>query len=140
MNIGVDYLLSFYDATSGGLIEFGDIQDVKITAMKHDIKSSPYNQLPRFAYVPDGYKFDFTITRNGSLLEDLAVKFSQDFNNGKVQGSGYLNETITNPDGTVSRYQYKKFVMFLNSHGDISRDKVVTLTAEGMASEKIQIA
>ena len=140
MNIGVDYTLSLYDTTAGGLIEFGDIQDVKITAIKHDIKSSPYNQVPRFGYVPDGYKVDFTITRNSSLLEDLAVRFSQNFNNGQVQGAGYLNESITNPDGSISRYQYTNFVLFLNSHGDISRDKVVTLTAEGMASDKIQIA
>jgi hypothetical protein len=30
--------------------------------------------------------------------------------------------------------------VFLTSHGDISRDKVVTLTLEGMASDKVTIA
>jgi hypothetical protein len=140
MNVGVDYSITYYDTNSGGLITLGDVQDVKITAMKHDIKSSPYNQVPRFGYVPDGYKIDFTITRNGSILEDLMVAFSANFNAGNVQGAGYLNETINNADGSISRYQYTNFVVFLTSHGDISRDKVVSLTLEGMASDKIPIA
>lgn len=140
MNVGVDYAISYYDSTSGGLINLGDVQDVKITAMKHDIKSAPYNQVPRFGFIPDGFKIDFTITRNGSSLEDLMVTFSANFNAGSVNGAGYLNETINNPDGSVSRYQYTNFVVFLTSHGDISREKVVTLTLEGMASDKVKIA
>jgi hypothetical protein len=140
MNVGVDYTITYYDSTTGALINLGDIQDVKITALKHDIASKPYNQVPRFGYVPDGFKIDFQITRNGPTLEDLMVTFSQNFNQGNVQGSGYLNETINNADGTISRYQYTGFVVFLTSHGDISREKVVTLTLEGMASDKVKIA
>lgn len=140
MNVGVDYFITYYDSTSGALINLGDVQDVKIAALKHDIKSAPYNQPPRYGFVPDGYKIDFTITRNGSSLEDLMVLLEANFNAGNVQGAGYLNETINNPDGSISRYQYKNFVVFLTSHGDISREKVVTLVLEGMASQKIKIA
>jgi hypothetical protein len=140
MNVGVDYTITYYDSVSGGLINLGDVQDVKVAAMKHDIKSAPYNQVPRYGYIPDGFKVDFTITRNGSILEDLMVAFSAAFNAGNVQGAGYLNETIINADGSVSRYQYTNFVVFLTSHGDISREKTVTLVLEGMASDKVKIA
>lgn len=140
MNVGVDYTITYYESASGGLINLGDVQDVKIAAMKHDIKSAPYNQVPRYGYIPDGYKIDFTITRNGSILEDLMVAFSAAFNAGNVQGAGYLNETIVNADGSIRRYQYTNFVVFLTSHGDISREKTVTLVLEGMASDKVPIA
>jgi hypothetical protein len=140
MNVGVDYTITYYESVSGGLINLGDVQDVKIAAMKHDIKSAPYNQVPRFGFVPDGYKIDFTITRNGSVLEDLMVAFSASFNAGNVNGAGYLNETINNADGSISRYQYTNFVVFLTNHGDISREKTVSLTLEGMASDKVKIA
>ena len=140
MNVGVDYSITFYNADTGALVELGDVQSVKITAMKHDIKSSPFNSLPRFGFVPDGYKVDFTIQRQGPILEDLMVTFSQNFQAGRVTGSGFLNETINNADGSVSRYQYTNFVVFLTDHGDISREKVVTLTLEGMASDKVKIA
>lgn len=140
MNVGVDYSLNYFDASSGGLIELGDVQEVKIVAMKHDISSKPYNQPPRFGFVPDGYKIDFTITRSGPILEDLMVLLEANFNAGNVLAPGFLNETINNADGTVSRYQYGNFVVFLTSHGDVSREKVVTLSLEGMASTKKKLA
>ena len=140
MSVGVDYTLSYYDSSSGKLIDFGDVQNVTISAQKHDIKSAPYNKVPRYGYIPDGFQLSFTITRTGPVLEDLMVKFSANFNAGNVIGTGYLNQTIGNPDGSVSRYQYTNVVLFLTDHGDISREKVITLKLEGRASDKIAIA
>ena len=140
MNVGVDYSITYYDANAGQLVNLGDVQNVTITAQKHDIASRPYNNVPRFGYIPDGFKISFTITRAVSTLEDLMVLYSKNFNAGNVLSPGYLNETIGNADGTVSRYQYTNFVVFLDDHGDISREKVVTLKLEGMASDKISIA
>jgi hypothetical protein len=140
MNVGVDYSISYFEGSSGQLINIGDVQNVRITAQKHDISSRPYNQVPRFGYVPDGFKIDFTVTRIGSTLEDLMVTLSQQFNAGNVLSPGFLNESIINPDGSVRRYQYTNFVVFLTDHGDISREKVVTLKLDGMASDKVQIS
>jgi hypothetical protein len=140
MSVGVDYSLSFYEGSSGVLVDLGDVQNVQITAMKHDIKSMPYNQVPRFGFVPDGFRVEFTITRTGAVLEDFMALFNKNFNAGSIIKPGYLNQTITNPDGSVSRYQYTNFVVFLTDHGAISRDKTVTLKLEGMASDKVQIA
>ena len=140
MNVGADYSFSFYDGLTNALFTITDIQDVKITEQKHDIKSSPYNDDPRFGFVSDGFRVDFTIVRTSSALEDRSIALANAFRNGKVIKPGYFNQTINNPDGTVSRYQYTNFVVFLPDHGDISREKVVQLKAEGMASKKIQIA
>jgi hypothetical protein len=68
------------------------------------------------------------------------VAAAQNFNQGKVVKPGYLQQTITNPDGSITRYQYTKMVIFLTDHGKIARDTVVTLTLEGYASDKVQIA
>lgn len=140
MNVGVDYSISFYDVATGTVIDLGDVQSVTITASKHDIKSQPYNGVPRYGYVPDGFRVSFSITRTGPEIEDYMVAFAQNFNQGNISSSGFLNQTIKNPNGSVSRYQYTGFVIFLTDHGDISREKNVTLKLEGMASDKIQIA
>jgi hypothetical protein len=95
--------------------------------------------VPRYGYVNDGFKIDFTITRTGAVLEDLMVALARS-SMPATSAPGFLNETINNPDGSISRYQYTNFVVFLTDHGDISRDKVVTLTLEGMASTKVQIS
>jgi hypothetical protein len=140
MNVGVDYSLNYFDGTSGALLNLGDVQNVNIVALKHDIKSMPYNDDPRYGYVADGFKIDFTITRTGSDLEDFMVAAAQNFNQGKVQKPGFLQQTIVNPDGSIRRYQYTKMVIFLTDHGKIARDAVVTLALEGYASSKVQIA
>lgn len=140
MNTGVDYALFYFDGASGALVDLGDVQNVDIKALKHNIKSQPYNRQPRYGYVPDGFQIDFTITRTGSALENFMVASAANFNAGGIQKPGYLQETINNPDGTISRYQYTEMVIFLDDHGTISRDKPVTLKLEGMASDKVQIA
>ena len=140
MNTGTDYSLIYYDGNTGALVNLGDVQNVKITALKHDIASKPYNTVPRYAYVGDGFKIDFQITRTGPDLEVFMATAAANFNAGAVQQPGYLQQTITNPDGSITRFQYTKMVIFLTDHGDISRDKPVTLVLEGMASDKVQIA
>jgi len=137
MNVGRDYTILYYDANQGLIQSLGDIQNVRITAQKHDIASRPYNQPPRFDYIPDGYRIDFTITRTGNQMEGLMVINEANFNNGQIMSPGYLNETITNPDGTLSRYQYQNFVVFMTDIGDISRERVVSQRMEGMASVKV---
>ena len=140
MNVGTDYTFLYYDGMTGALVQMGDVQNVRITAQKHDLAARPYNNFPRYGYAPDGFKIDFTITRNVSTLEDLMVTFANNFQNGTLIRPGYLNESTNNWDGTISRYQYVNFVTFLTDHGDISREKIVTIKFEGMASKKIQIA
>lgn len=140
MNTGTDYSVQFYDGTSGVLVSLGDVQDVRIHAMKHDIKSAPFNGPPRFGYVPDGYAIEFTITRTGPVLEQFFQNLSQNFDNAQVATAGVLNESVVNPDGTISRYQFQNFVVFMPELGELSRDKVVTLRVEGRASTWAKIA
>lgn len=139
MNTGVDYSLFYYDGARGALVNLGDVQNVKIVALKHDIKSQPYNNRPRYGYVPDGFKIDFTITRTGSELEDFMVAAEANFNAGKVQKPGFLQQSVVNPDGSISRYQYQDMVIFLTDHGNIDRDKATTMSLEGYASEKVPL-
>lgn len=139
MNVGVDYAFGYFDGTQGALVDLGDVQMIRLTALKHDIKSMPYNAVPRYGYVPDGFKMDFTITRTSAVLENLMVLFETNFQAGAIMQPGYLSETINNPDNTLSKYQYTNFVVFLTDHGDISREKVVTLRLEGYASQKTRL-
>jgi hypothetical protein len=137
MNVGVDYSLQYFDGNTQQIVNLGDVQNVRISAQKHSIVNRPFNNVPRFGYVPDGFKIDFTITRATSTLEDLMVTFSKNFNAGNVVQPGFLTETIKNADTTVRIYQYTNVVIFLDDHGDISREKTVTLKLEAMASDKI---
>ena len=139
-SVGVDYAFGYYDGNTSSLVDLGDVQSVKISALKHDIANRRYNGVPRFDFIPDGYKITFSITRTTAALENLAVLRESNFNQGIGSATGYLSETVTNTDGSINRYQYTGFVWFLIDHGDISREKVVTIAGEGMASQKVQIS
>lgn len=139
-SVGVDYSFGFYDGNTGTTVDLGDVQNVSVKAQNHPIKSQPYNGPPRFDYIPDGYKIDFTITRTVAVLEDLAVVREARFNQGLGNKPGYLSQSVNNTDGTVSRYQYTGFVFFLTDHGEVSREKTVTIKGEGMATQKVKIA
>lgn len=140
MSTGQDYAVFFFDGNTGNLVSLGDVQDVHVHSMTHLIKTSPYNNPSRYGYIYDGYKVDFTITRSGAELEDFFVAAEANFNAGALQKPGVLQETVTNPDGTISRYQYTNFVIYMPDRGQISKDKPVTMTVEGHASQKIKIA
>lgn len=140
MTVGRDYSFGYYDANTGQVVDLGDVQNVKVSAMKHDIASRPYNGAPRYGYVPDGYTFNFEITRTNQKLEEFALDQTSRFNNGEAIEAGFLNETVRNPDGTVSRYQYRGFVFYVTDLGTIQRETTVKMTAVGMASDKVKIA
>ncbi len=140
MNVGRDYTFGFYDGNTGTIVDLGDVQNVRVTANYHDIASRPYNDVPRFGYIPDGYSISFTITRTGPELEEFQLAASQRFNDGAIVKPGFLNETVTNQDGTVSRYQYTGFCFKVTDLGDISRESVVKMTCTGLASAKVKIA
>ena len=140
MNTGVDYTFGYYDANTGQVVDLGDVQNVKITRNKHQLKSTPYNAPPRFGYVEDGFNINFTITRTGAALEDFSLNQAAAFDAGSVIKAGYLSQSVNNPDGSVSRYQFTGFVFFMDDPGDVAREKQVTITCEGAASKKVKIA
>ena len=138
--IGVDYSFGYYDASTKSLVDLGDIQSVDIKAQKHDLKNMPYNASPKYDYIPDGYRVTFQITRTNAQLEQIAAQRELKFNAGQTIPAGYLQKTVTNVDGSTSIFQYTGFVIFLGDHGAVSREKLVTLNVEGMASRMVQLA
>lgn len=140
MNVGIDYSFGLFDVNTNALVDLGDIQNVVLTANKHDIKSMPYNNVPRFGYVPDGFKGTFTLLRTKADIEDLAILLAQNFQAGAVVQAGYLNQSVSNPDGSARRYQYTRCVFFLTDHGTISRETTVKQTVEWWASDKVRIS
>jgi hypothetical protein len=139
-SVGIDYTLTFYDTVSGAAIDLNDVQSVKITAAKHEIVSRPYNSVPKFGFIPDGYRFAFAIVRTDENLEAYQLAQENLFYSGAPSKAGYMNETIQEADGSVSRYQYTGFVMWVDEIGDFTRESNVKMQCVGYASKKVQIA
>ena len=137
--VGQSYTIGLYDGSIGSLIDLGQVQNFRSTAQKHNIKSMPYNAPPIYGYIPDGFQGRFTIVRTSPALENLFLRLVALFNNGGDLIPGYINETIRETGGALSRYQYSNSVYFLTESTDVSRDKNVSITVEWMASEKLNL-
>lgn len=140
LSVGRDYQFGIFDQNSNTIVDLGVVETVKVTANKTDIKAMPYNSDPIFGYIPDGYKISFSLKRTGATLENLSLALQELFRSGKPINSGYFNEVVTNPDGSISRYVYEGFVFWLTEVADVSREKNVAQTVEAMASFKRQVA
>ena len=140
MNVGADYSLMYYDGTSGQLINLGDVQDVSITAPNHQVNSRPYNNVPRFGYVPDGYSGSFQIVRTKADVEQLQIRLSTLFNTGGTVLPGFINYTVNNSDGSVSRYQIVGAVFWLNKIASGAREKVIDQAVEWLGSDSVLVA
>ena len=138
--IGVDYSVSFFDGVTGQLQDLGDVQNFTLTTLKHDLKNMPYNGDPVYDYMSDGHRFSFTITRTDSRWDQFQATREANIRNGIKNTSGTVQKSITNADGTVSRFQYQKAVMWVTDLGDVSREKLVQVKMEGYASSMVQIA
>lgn len=140
MNLGVDYVFGLFDKNTGKILNLGDIQSISMVAHKTDVKSMPYNTMPRYAHVPDGYSGTFELVRTAPDMENLQIALNAAFNAGSVMQPGFIAETVNNPDGSVSKYQYINVDFFMTNPGVVSRDNVVKQTITWMASDKVQIA
>jgi hypothetical protein len=138
-NIGIDFSIQFFDGVTGALQDLGDVQNFKMTAMKHDLKNMPYNNNPIYDYINDGHHCTFTITRTDSRWDIFQATREANILAGIVNTSGTLQKTI-NDGVTTSRFLYTQFVFWVPELGDISREKLVQVQAEGYASAMIQIA
>src|SRR5581483_2231262 len=140
INIGFDYSFGYYEANTGQIIDFGDIQSFKEDMLKHDVASHPYNGLPRFGYVPAGHRGTFTIKRVGSQLDSLAIQLKNIFYAGANVQAGYISRVTNNGDGTISQWQYTLAVFWLNQVSSGSREREIDQEVEWMASDLIQLS
>lgn len=139
-SVGQDYTIGLYDFNTATDVPLGSVQDFKESALKHDIKNMPYNQVPVYGYIPDGYSGTFTIVRTGPALENLHLQIKNNFNNGKSILAGYINQTINESGGAQSRYQYINVVFFLTDSGTVQRDQNIKMTMAWMASDKVLVS
>lgn len=94
---------------------------------------------PRHRQSPDGWEGSFSIDRFDSGIEDHFIALDEAYYRGENTYGGTIQETINNPDGSVSQYRYTGVELNLTSVGDRSPDDEVAYTVEFMASQKIRV-
>lgn len=125
---------------AGGLRRFSGV--VGFTSRQNTRKESSHgiDGISRFQYIPQGWEGTITIDRFDRLLDDTINEFENLYLEGGHVPGCWINETIREPDGTVSQWRYENVVFSLPDAGAKEQDKKIAMRLEWSASfrKKIQ--
>jgi hypothetical protein len=91
------------------------------------------------AELPKGWEGSFEVERGTSALDDFISTLEQNFFNGSGTQAGMMYQYITEPDGSVSTYQFDGVVFKLSSAGAWKGDSSVREKLEFFATRKRRI-
>jgi hypothetical protein len=107
--------------------------------MKREAVSRPLNGPPIFLYMPDGWRGTFGVDRQHSTLESFQAQLEASFFAGTNLLSGTILETITEPNGTTSHYQYTGVMLWVEDPGAAMAERKITQRVEWCATTLKQV-
>lgn len=137
-SVGRDVTLGI-DTSTGPLVislitGFNSKQDV----IKKRIKGLDGKARP--VTFPDGWSGRFEVEREDATLDTFFAKLEANYYAGEDAPTITITETITEPDGSVSQFQYTQCVLTLSDAGDWKGDDTVKQTLEFEAVQRIQLS
>lgn len=135
-------------------------RDVTLVVILPDGSSLPLGKVTGFSSKPDtstqkikgldgvvdnlrfyeGWSGSFTTKRRGPELDSYFAQAESNYYAGADEPPAVLQQTIAEPDGTVSQFRYERVILNLDDAGDWSADKEVDVKVSFMASKRIQQA
>ena len=88
----------------------------------------------------DGWSFSFKLERRSAVIDQYFAASEASFYAGEEDASATLQQTITEPNGTVSQYRFERVLLKYDDAGDWAGDKSVSQSVSGMAARRIQQA
>lgn len=89
--------------------------------------------------LPKGWEGSFEVERGTSILDDFVIGLEQNFYNGTSIQTSTMYQYITEPDGSVSTYQFDGVVFKLSNAGTWKGDASVRQKLDFYASRKRRI-
>jgi len=83
-----------------------------------------------------GWKIDIEIDRFDSTLDDFWAAAEDAYYSGQNLPWGYIQETISEPNGGTSQYRYEKVAYKVTDLGAREGDKVIKMKLEALASRR----
>ena len=102
-------------------------------------RSDPLNSVPVEFNTPAGWRGQFQVDRGSSTLDDLVVAIEAAFWNAGVIGSGTIYQYVTEPNGSLSTYEFTGVALTLANSGHYRAENIVTQTVNFFASQRSRI-
>jgi hypothetical protein len=119
-----------------------DLRDVIGFQAEQQVKlqrSDPLNSAPVEFNTPAGWRGQFQIDRGSSALDDLVAAIEAAFWNAGTIGSGTIYQYVSEPDGSMSTYEFVGVALTLANSGHYKAESIVTQTVNFFASQRNRI-
>ena len=138
LSLGRD--ISFIITTStGNLPVTVNATDYNIKQLTKDLKSEPIGSPTIYGVAYDGWSISMKIQRANPLIDQYFAQREADYWAGVNLLSSTIFETIDEPNGLRSQYQYTGVVLKYDEAGDWKSNEFVRIGLSGMASRRIRI-
>lgn len=87
----------------------------------------------------EGWTGTCMVERKDSVIDQYFCQLESDYFAGVQEGEVTITETITEQDGSISQFRYRKVLLKLDDAGAWEGDKSVKRTVTWVASRKIQL-
>lgn len=135
-SVGRDVSLVIF--SSAGIIGTAGLKDFRSQQITAEIKQPLITGVNLYAYLPEGWQGSATFVRMDASLDDFFAQNEAAYYAGQAVPNGQINETITNPDGSISSYTYTGLALKFDSPGEWVGNKEVDQKIAFMASRRIK--
>lgn len=134
LSVGRDIVLNF--TNSSGSITTNRIKMFSAKQKTSNRETAALDGINRHINIPMGWEGNFEMERTSSVIDNYFANVEQIYYSGQNIPTISITETITNPDGSISQFQYIGVVMTLESSGDWKADEYVTQKVQFSAQQK----
>jgi hypothetical protein len=102
---------------------------------------TPLGGLPiHMSFMEGGWEGSFEVSRASGELDSYFATMEANYYAGANQPSGFIQQTISEVDGTVSTFQYQGVVLYYDDAGDYEVEKNVVQKVSFMASTRVKLS
>ena len=104
-----------------------------------DLKAMPLGSPPKHMSIPTGWKGTIKLDRQDSTVDDYCAQVEASYWAGQNIVTGSITETISEVNGSTSRYRYTDVNLKITDPGAWAGEKLVDQSLEFEASRRLKL-
>lgn len=104
----------------------------------NNVKIKGLDGIVRFLDIPDGWSGTLSVDRQDSTIDEYFADLESSYYGGTNIPAATITETISNPDGSTSQFQYTGVMLRFDDAGSWKGDTNVPMKMSWVASRRLQ--
>lgn len=137
ISVGKDITITFNDA-SGNLITLTRMKSFSSKQKTSNRETASLDGINRHVNIPMGWEGSFELERTSAALDTYIASLENTYYSGQNVPTATITETITEPNGAVTSWQYVGCVFTYDNAGDWKAEEYITQKISFSAQQRNQ--